>query len=437
MQNGQLDDFSRNRFSGNTGSTFLDVFCVACVILLGTLINDFAVRMNYTSWLWFGRRKLLESWILVAVCFAIVAPSCLLNLAGALLIACHYYVVVSSSTCPSTETRKEKRNAVVREADEVTRIISQFAGSVMLLTWFCILFVDCDAFPRHLMKTEDFGISLMDVGVASSVFVLGLRSGLRIYSARQGFSRAMLVAFLGCGRYVLLRCTGYHQPVTEYGTHWNFLLSIAVILVLWECSKVILNGFRSGSVCIWLLASCVMTFHEIVMLRWLNLSDVVFAPGRKNILESNKEGLVSLLGYFSIFLFAVGTARFAQSASISGRLQQSMFELVVASWAVFAVIRILEHVPSASRRLCNLQYAMYCCASNVTMLWMFSHRRCRKNETLDAVARNQLVTFLMANVLTGALNTFFAMPSLSHGAAVTVVVGYMAVCIRFAVWMAR
>ena len=47
---------------------------------------------------------------------------------------------------------------------------------------------------------------------------------------KQVVSTSVLVG-LGIGRLVATEITGYHGHVTEYGTHWNFFFTLAVIRV--------------------------------------------------------------------------------------------------------------------------------------------------------------------------------------------------------------
>jgi phosphatidylinositol glycan class W len=56
--------------------------------------------------------------------------------------------------------------------------VSEFKAGVMVLTCIAILAVDFRVFPRRFAKTEVFGTSLMDIGVGSCVFAMGLTSPL-------------------------------------------------------------------------------------------------------------------------------------------------------------------------------------------------------------------------------------------------------------------
>ena len=43
------------------------------------------------------------------------------------------------------------------------------------------------------------------------------------------------LVFLGLARYFATSGFGYHVPVQEYGVHWNFFFTLAVIKVSEQC----------------------------------------------------------------------------------------------------------------------------------------------------------------------------------------------------------
>jgi hypothetical protein len=92
---------------------------------------------------------------------------------------------------------------------------------MMVMTVLAILAVDFPVFPRVLGKTEDWGTGLMDVGVGSFVFSLGIvsskgfsatRRGKMLATLLGGLRRALPVLALGFVR--LLMVKGVEYPVS-------------------------------------------------------------------------------------------------------------------------------------------------------------------------------------------------------------------------------
>jgi phosphatidylinositol glycan class W len=116
----------------------------------------------------------------------------------------------------------------------------------LAITCVAIMTVDYPPlFPRYLCKTEDYGWSLMDVGVSSVMFTSGMSSRLIVQhktASRKtpnfmrdlfaAFSTNKLVILAASIRFFLLTGIDYHDHVTEWGVHWNFFMTIAVINVL-------------------------------------------------------------------------------------------------------------------------------------------------------------------------------------------------------------
>ena len=115
----------------------------------------------------------------------------------------------------------------------------------MLAVVIAILAVDFpDIFYRTLCKTEELGISLMDTGVALITLNAGMsgpraRPWFNINSFGQWmkeFSRSInAVVFpiiIGWLRIIILEDFNYQEHPSEYGTHWNFFTTIAVVAFL-------------------------------------------------------------------------------------------------------------------------------------------------------------------------------------------------------------
>lgn len=114
---------------------------------------------------------------------------------------------------------------------------------VTLITAIAILAVDFTIYPRRLAKAETYGTGLMDVGVGAFLMAHGLTSP----EARQNAASRRHTSYIkmllstvrhiapllviGVLRLLAVKSTDYQEHVTEYGVHWNFFFTIAVVRV--------------------------------------------------------------------------------------------------------------------------------------------------------------------------------------------------------------
>ena len=115
---------------------------------------------------------------------------------------------------------------------------------ITLFTAIAILAVDFNIFPRRLAKAETYGSGLMDVGVGMFMLAHGITAPeARCQSNRRLSLRSYLKLLLvtvknilplfvvGLLRLIFVKGTDYQEHVTEYGVHWNFFFTIAVVRV--------------------------------------------------------------------------------------------------------------------------------------------------------------------------------------------------------------
>ena len=112
--------------------------------------------------------------------------------------------------------------------------ILAYRATMMLLTCASILAVDFKTFPRRFAKCEDYGTSLMDMGVGSFVFSNGLVSGRSKLESKKGQSTlgsALPIFALGIARAISVRGANYQTHSSEYGLHWNFFVTLGVVAI--------------------------------------------------------------------------------------------------------------------------------------------------------------------------------------------------------------
>ena len=124
---------------------------------------------------------------------------------------------------------------------------------VMLNTCLAILAVDYHIFPRRFAKTETFGVSLMDAGVGAFVYANGVVSYMARNSIPDSNREKMKllksqflqnlfntlysvwpIVLLGFLRLASVKAIDYQEHVSEYGVHWNFFFTLALIKVIFR-----------------------------------------------------------------------------------------------------------------------------------------------------------------------------------------------------------
>ncbi|SCZ92518.1 BZ3500_MvSof-1268-A1-R1_Chr5-2g07936 [Microbotryum saponariae] len=357
--------------------------------------------------------------------------------------------------------------------------VTVYRAHMMLMTVICILAVDFPIFPRSFAKAETYGTSIvsslslsplpffhdvfwpksnsyftyekMDLGVGSFVFSLGLISALPILRQKQTESSVLheilksiqhsagLLA-LGMVRVVMVKGVDYPEHVTEYGVHWNFFFTMAILPVFGAGLErlVPIIGFT-------LMALIVTAVHQLILSR-TSLTSWVLTAARVSLVSQNKEGLVSLPGYLAIYLLGLGTGLYvlppdpyfyhvmtttADSHASEGvqrklaekkekvwRSKPDKLASVLGSYAIiWSTLFVLVRWSGieVSRRLANLPYVLWVAAFNTAFLFLYLcvHLWASKSPTtrsssapriFEAINKNGLLVFLVANLLTGLVN---------------------------------
>ncbi|KAL8735501.1 MAG: hypothetical protein Q9181_002773 [Wetmoreana brouardii] len=345
--------------------------------------------------------------------------------------------------------------------------ITHYRGSMMVVTCIAILAVDFRVFPRRFAKVETWGTSLMDMGVGSFVFSAGLISARPVLKAQAAEAKSSVGASLkAAGRHSLpllalglirlfsVKGLDYAEHVSEYGVHWNFFFTLAVLPPAASLIQVLPHWLSSIHL-IALLTTC--SFQAILDLTSLK-AYILIAP-RVDLLSQNREGVFSLFGYLSMFLIgqAVGLDILPRSRSTSSlalfgakakiKLQPLTRLCLWAAWfsmLLFLATSYMVWGLQVSRRLANLPYVVWVSAFNCAQLALFcavetfmfpgvysapdksTESRRSKHATspvLGAFNKNGLPLFLLANLLTGLVNLTIDTLGMSKvGAVVTLFV---------------
>jgi phosphatidylinositol glycan class W len=265
-----------------------------------------------------------------------------------------------------------------------------FRVFLQLSTILCILAVDFHVFPRKFAKVETFGTSLMDLGVGGFLFSAGVVSGRRPGApaptarasnhASSSWRRALWSAFpllaIGAVRTALTKSVNYQEHVSEYGVHWNFFYTLGVIPLLSVLQQALLPSPRGGEG--FAVAAVLMGAYTWALER-RGLQAYILETPRLTWLSANREGVCSLLGYYSIFLVAreVGWMMLEGHRELASRPPPRQPAVAAAArWSsqcrlllalggfLFALLFTLTRLVGlqVSRRMANLPYCLWVCA---------------------------------------------------------------------------
>ncbi|CAG9784139.1 unnamed protein product [Diatraea saccharalis] len=336
----------------------------------------------------------------------------LLNFIIFTLLLKHLYTIYSKLKLRKTYIKKNyfKSNKL--------HSISCLRGLTYLITVFCILAVDFNIFPRHLAKTENYGYSLMDTGVGLFVLMSGLvhknsKNNNFTMLIRSNIKFVTILIILGVARFISIKQLDYQEHVTEYGVHWNFFFTLAICKVI---STVILLYTKHA-----LFASILLlVVHEYLLI--IGLEKWVFGDTlRTNIINANREGISSSLGYVTLYLFAA----YLKSVLLDENNNRYTIQIKLTLFSVCFWLScfIANFYRPASRTLANASYCLYLesvLLIVITFLYFFEVQFHSNNTDfsvpliLSAVNDNGLLYFLVANLCTGAINlsinTLFVSP---------------------------
>ncbi|EOR01795.1 GPI-anchored wall transfer protein 1 [Wallemia ichthyophaga EXF-994] len=303
--------------------------------------------------------------------------------------------------------------------------ITNYRGYLLFFTFISILAVDFNVFPKVLSKTESFGTSFMDLGVGSFTLAFGLVDARYHLLGKYNTRKVLPLVVLAMMRLISVTVTNYPQHYSEYGTHWNFFLTLAALPLLAKPLTILNIHTRIQFSWMAIVIGCVFQ----LVLALTSLQHWSLNAPRANLLSHNKEGLVSIVGYLCIYLFGLDIGLYSLPqhpyayfrntltkpvhADQRGKLLSVLFSYAILYWCGYGVVRGLNM--GVSRRIANLPYVLWTAAFNTTFLTLFVlidlvHFKTPARQSLavpgmmGAINSNALALFLIANVFTGLVN---------------------------------
>nr|XP_057942908.1 phosphatidylinositol-glycan biosynthesis class W protein [Doryrhamphus excisus] len=341
--------------------------------------------------------------------------------------------------------------------------VTVFRVMVNVQTAISILAVDFRVFPRRYAKTETYGTGVMDFGVGAFVLANGLVcpeargrnvSGSKMKHISKQLLSVWPLVVLGAARLVFVKTSSYQEHVTEYGVHWNFFFTLAIVRVLTSMLLVVVPARKS-----WLLCLLICGVYQYTLETTGLKAFIMHNEDRgKDFLHANKEGLFSIAGYVAIYMAGVQIGCYVmQPRSRVRDWLKAVFNLLMATLLLFAALCTCQtFVEPVSRRLANLPFCLWSvaqsllflsCITLVDLIVLFSQTasgcsfvpsawssnsdgRKKSDEMeklclLQAVSRNQLLFFLLSNVLTGLTNSLVSTLSCGGSFSVCVLLTYM------------
>eukprot|EP00062_Callorhinchus_milii_P011740 gi/632958006/ref/XP_007894792.1/ PREDICTED: phosphatidylinositol-glycan biosynthesis class W protein isoform X1 [Callorhinchus milii] len=340
---------------------------------------------------------------------------------------------------------------------EMNRIpfVTVFRVFVNIMTCIAILAVDFRIFPRRYAKAEIYGTGIMDFGVGAFVFANALVSpearqkSKSIFHSKFTFVAKQFISvwplvFLGLARLLSVKGIDYHEHLSEYGVHWNFFFTLAVVRILSSFLMALCPVSKT-----WVLSASIAMIYQWI-LETTNLKQFILhgsdgKDNRNGFINANREGLFSVFGYIAIYIAGVQSGLYIMKrrALVEDWIKMLPFLVLgtVVSWLLLYACEVC--IEPVSRKLSNLTFVIWVVGQcffflilymladlvlvfakmlsgvwNVPSSWnnspelSQSSSTCSKSKTsgsvnaclIEAISRNQLFFFLLSNVLTGVVN---------------------------------
>lgn len=381
---------------------------------------------------------------------------------GLLLVL--YKAVDGSFSARRSRTKAEPQPDLL----PIKPFITAYRAHMLIITNLAILAVDFHAFPRRFAKVETWGTSLMDMGVGSFVFAMGLATSRAVIKRKLGLAeatkkttyfrliahncqKALPLIVLGAIRLASVKMLDYQEHVTEYGVHWNFFITLGLLPVMLGVLDPVLNVVPRI-----LIAAAITVGYELVLAKTDVLTFILDESNRyESLFAMNKEGFYSFFGYLSIFVFGQLLGLFVLTLRktpnnllgsynnvrpvkfLTVSTTQGLVVVTVLTQVLFAVANLSRHTLPVSRRVANLPYVLWVVSYNCTFLLGYDLVERFVGHTtltiLDSINRNGLAVFLVANVLTGLVNMSINTLQVLNGAAYGVLILYAAAWVLLAV----
>ncbi|TPX71209.1 hypothetical protein SpCBS45565_g01274 [Spizellomyces sp. 'palustris'] len=433
--------------TGHTGTSVLELQQVLTVTLL-----SYALWQAVTKTWHPGRHSMLLEYLCE---FATLVLPFLLSVTtewkSQALVALLLATVFVSCLPVSQHVEKAAKNRPTKSAAQFhLPFLTPVRGCLQVVTIICILAVDFRIFPRRFAKTETFGTSLMDLGVGLFIFSGGVVAGPRLKTTAseplqklyKSIKLCAPVMVLGVARMILTKGVNYQEHVTEYGVHWNFFMTLALIPLVITILQLLAPGLSFTTLAVVIsveLSNDTGKQVYTILLQNMGLEQYIMDAPRDNIFNMNREGICSFFGYLAIFLFAADIGARLRTYTTYQTVPVALPQILRALLAILTVLSIAFAVSTqilgiqVSRRLANISYVLWVSLSGVfhvsgcalVDLLYVTRAELRTPLLYKAINRNQLAIFLVGNLLTGLVNLSINTLEVSDSTAYAILTVYI------------
>ena len=262
-----------------------------------------------------------------------------------------------------------------------------FKSITQILVIICIFACDFNNFPMFYRKTENYGYSLMDLGIGMHL----IYTGLSVYSKDKilNFKNAIKLIFMGVFRLILLKSINYNVIITEYGRYFNFYI-ISGVSILVYCT--IPQALRLFAAFLFLF----MHFFNIFLFK-----DELFSVFRDDIISDNKEGLFIIFPSIAIILFL---SKYREH--VENKKKTNHIFIVIST--LFLISNICE---KPSRKLFNLSYITFIFFISLILPYLLNllnfYNRTRIPILFSFISMNLFWIFNFSNILVFVFNYTF------------------------------
>lgn len=341
----------------------------------------------------------------------------------------------------------------VSNALEPRGLLSSLLATLMLSVTVCILCVDFPIFPRRGAKTHDFGFSILDAGIGAFIAFSGAVSPEAKHAVESSTDRTIqtklgLVSktlsssipliILSCLRLFLIRYFGYREITEEYGTHLNFFVVLAAVKLI-SCFVYCIIGRR---IKLNYVGIALIVAYQL-FLNYYAMDNILASESRENFFMANKEGFLSIIGLTGYHLVYTRLQLIIDDASKTHKrygITQTLKALLrLAAPAMVGLIVMHNFVQPSSRKISN---AAYICWSACMVIFLLGcevtvnsgiaalQRRYHNvddfgSKIYTGFSQNAMPLFLLANVLTGAINLALDTNSMSTLPSIAIIASYL------------